>query len=336
MIKKKTLHSYNSICDALKLNFSSFCRWKNRLENNKPLISPPGPKKVPLIDDTIFKSDLKGLKHCKKRSFGTTSLYNVYKTNISRREFQYIVSMARYDTNKSHKNNMRRIEWLAPSLVWSMDDTEFGRDANGAKQYFHNMADLSSAYTFKPIAGEFACGEGISANLEYHFEKYGAPLFMKRDNGGNLNHSLVNEVLQDYFVIPLNSPTYYPQYNGSIERNQYELKMEIKNKLTPFDTCSKVHLNAYSEAAIAEMNHKPRKKLKNKTACKVFFDNKDKFKFNKRERRSIYDWIIDKTNTIFVNMRDINKNSFQSAYRIAIETWLRMKQFISNFTYCYS
>jgi len=48
-------------------------------------------------------------------------------------------------------------------------------------------------------------------------------LFLKRDNGSKLNSKEVAEVLQKYKVIPLNSPAYFPQYNGA----QREAKKEL-------------------------------------------------------------------------------------------------------------
>ena len=57
------------------------------------------------------------------------------------------------------------------------------------------------------------------------------PCFLKRDNGGNLNHRAVNEVLSEFFVLPLNSPTYYAPYNGAIEESQRGLKACLREKL---------------------------------------------------------------------------------------------------------
>jgi hypothetical protein len=56
------------------------------------------------------------------------------------------------------------------------------------------------------------------------FERFGPPLFIKRDNAGNLNHTSVNEVLEEHMVIPINSPYYTPSYNGAIEHCQGEFK----------------------------------------------------------------------------------------------------------------
>jgi hypothetical protein len=74
-----------------------------------------------------------------------------------------------------------------------------------------------------PVLSE-PCGEEIAGHLSRHFSRFGPPLFIKRDNAGNLNHTSVNEVLEEHMVIPINSPYYTPSYNGAIEHCQGEFK----------------------------------------------------------------------------------------------------------------
>lgn len=327
-LKKKTCEPYIKICDSLRLKYPTIKRWRNRIRCKQPVIRLPGPKKVQQLNAGHLEQEIKKLKHCRKRSHGSISLYQAFRNSISRREFAQMVAMARYDTYVEHQNNQRRIHWRVPGLVWSMDDTEWGYDETGRKLHLHNLQDMASSYKFSPIAGEFTCGEGIAAHLARHYKKFGPPLFQKRDNGGNLNHSEVNYTLDEYGVIPLNSPTYYPQYNGSIEVAQNEFKRTIRNKLCPFDTCPQEHFGAYAEAAVNELNQLPRRRFKHKNAWQVFFEGRNSYQFTKRQRRAIYDWILERTNYIFEKMDDENLKALQSAYRIAVETWLRMKGFI--------
>ena len=56
------------------------------------------------------------------------------------------------------------------------------------------------------------------------FHRFGPPLFLKRDNGGNLNHLTVNQVLEEAMVIPINSPVITAPYNGAVEHAQGEVK----------------------------------------------------------------------------------------------------------------
>jgi hypothetical protein len=79
--------------------------------------------------------------------------------------------------------------------------------------------DLASRYRFAPLFALALLGGEIAGHLHQLFHRHGAPLFLKRDNGSNLNCSEVNDVLVAHGVIPLNSPAYYPRYNGAMENS---------------------------------------------------------------------------------------------------------------------
>ena len=81
------------------------------------------------------------------------------------------------------------------------------------------------------MAGGFPVGEEIAGYLSDKFSRFGPPLLLKRDNGGNMNHSAVNDVLAEFFILPLNSPAYYAPYNGAIEESQREMKRCLREKL---------------------------------------------------------------------------------------------------------
>jgi len=59
------------------------------------------------------------------------------------------------------------------------------------------------------MAGGYPVGEEVAGYLSDKFDRYGAPLVLKRDNEGNMNHRGINDVLSESFVLPLNSPEYY-------------------------------------------------------------------------------------------------------------------------------
>jgi hypothetical protein len=150
------------------------------------------------------------------------------ESTVSRRELQTMVAMARHDLNILHRQNLRRIHWNVLNVAWSIDPCEYGqRDETGTKVSLNHMQDLASRYKFNPMTGDIPCGEEIYGYLVSTFNSFGAPLFFKRDNGGNLNHQTVNDVLADYFVMPVNSPVHYPPYNGAIEQTQAELKTRL-------------------------------------------------------------------------------------------------------------
>ena len=92
----------------------------------------------------------------------------------------------------------------------------------------YRCSTWASRYKFAPLVDERFTGELVAARLDELFAQHGPPLVLKRDNGSNLNSEAVNAVLSRWLVIPLNSPPYYPPYNGGIERAQRELKAALR------------------------------------------------------------------------------------------------------------
>ena len=323
-IREKTGMPYRAISNAASLPYSSFIRWQKRRKKDMPLVRQPGPVKVKPPDFSRLQQDIAQLSHGQKRSQGTSALYARYCSSISKRNLQTIVAMARHDLNTLHRQNLRRICWNVPNIAWSMDPCEYGqRDAANLKVYLNQMQDLASRYKFSPMTGHVPCGEEIAGYLSATFNRFGAPLFLKRDNGGNLNHSAVNDVLADYFVMPVNSPVHYPPYNGAIEEAQTELKNGLAVKLSYKPCCPREHLEAYASSVEHDLNHQPRPCLNGKNSCQVYFAGRTTF--TKWERRDAYDWITNLQNDILCRERV----QPQAAWRIAVEAWLNMKGFIT-------
>jgi hypothetical protein len=214
-----------------------------------------------------------------------------------------------------------------PRVAWAMDGTEYDVGLAG-KIYLCNMQDLGSRYKFLPLVGGYPVGEEIAGYLSEKFDRYGAPLVLKRDNEGNMNHAAVNEVLEEFFVLSLNSPEYYAPYNGAIEESQRELKRSLREKLVSGLADCRDHVAAYAEAAVNDLNHRIRPCLDGRTSCQVFFAPVDKPAFTKRERREIYDSIMERVERILSTMNQSGQSIRQSAWRIAVESWLKSRGFI--------
>jgi hypothetical protein len=208
-----------------------------------------------------------------------------------------------------------------------MDGTEYDVGLS-SKIYLCNMQDLGSRYKFLPLAGEYPVGEEIAGYLSEKFDRYGAPLVLKRDNEGNMNHSAVNNVLEEFFVLPLNSPEYYAPYNGAIEESQREVKSCLREKVALGIPECRCHIGAYAEAVVNDLNHRIRPCLDGRTSCQMFFAPTDKPAFTKRERREIYDTIMEKVERILSVMKQSGQDIRESAWRIALESWLRSKGYI--------
>jgi hypothetical protein len=317
-IREKTSMPYRAICGAVRVPYPSYVRWFTRRKRMDAVVRQPGPQKVGLPDFSMLNSDLVSLQHGSKRTNGTGKLYSRYASGLSRRDLRRLVEMARYDHNVLHVQNERRLEWLVPNGGWAIDITEdSNRDEMGRKVFYSHMQDLASRYKFNPMGGEIPCGEEIAGYLDATVHTFGAPLFLKRDNAGNLNHGAVNAVLADHFIIPINSPPYYPPYNGAIEQAQTELKKGLDEKLRFKPGCNYEHLEMYAATVENDLNHKPRPCLDGKISCRVYFDNKQSF--SKWERSEAYEWISNLRNDILCGTIDVQP---EAAWRIAVENWL--------------
>jgi hypothetical protein len=326
-MKKRTGMPYGMICKTLQLPLASFNRWRCRMRENVVFIKRPGPKKVEPFDPSVLDTEIRLLDHGVKRSAGTIELYRRYRFSVSRRELAWMVEWVRQDLKADRRAHLRRIEWLTPGIVWAMDFTEYDLSLAG-KIYLHNTQDLGSRYKFLPMVGGYPIGEEVAGYLSEKFDRYGAPLVLKRDNGGNMNHLAINEVLSESFVLPLNSPGYYAPYNGAIEESQREVKESMREKLAlGLPDCSD-HLAAYAEAAVNDLNHRIRPCLSGKTSCQMFFGSADKPVFTKRERRGIYDWVMERVERILSTMNQSGQVVRESAWRIAVESWLRSRGYI--------
>jgi hypothetical protein len=326
-MKEQTRMPYEVICGTLHLSLGSFNRWRERIRRDKIIINRPGPKKVEPFDPSVLDGEIRLLGHATKRSAGTTELYQRHRFSVSRRELARMVKRVRQDLESDRRAHLRRIQWLTPGVVWAMDGTEYDVGLTG-KIYLCNMQDLGSRYKFLPMAGRYPVGEEIAGYLSEKFDRYGAPLVLKRDNEGNMNHSAINDVLSESFVLPLNNPEYYAPYNGAIEESQREVKRCLRDKLaldlsTPGD-----HITAYAEAAVNDLNHRHRPCLDGRTSCQLFFESANKPTFSKRERRDIYDIIMEKAERILSAMNQSGQLIRESAWRIALESWLKARGFI--------
>lgn len=327
-MKKRTEIPYGAICKTLQLPLSNFNRWRLRIQRNEAVLKRPGPKKVVPFNGSALETEIRWLDHGWKRSVGATELYQRYRFSVSRRELGRMIEQVRRDLASDYRRRLRRVEWQRPWVAWAMDGTEYDVGLS-SKIYLCNMQDLGSRYKFLPLAGEYPIGEEIAGYLSEKFDRYGAPLVLKRDNEGNMNHSAVNNVLEEFYVLPLNSPAYYAPYNGAIEESQREVKQCLREKLPSDITDLQNHIAAYAEAGVNDLNHRIRPCLNGRTSCQAFFESGSRPAFTKRDRREIYDTIMEKVERILSAMNQSGQAIKESAWRIAVESWLKSRGFIN-------
>lgn len=309
-----------------EVSYPTFMRWNSRYESGAELVSVPGPKKIERLELDALRNDVFRLGFGPKRTSGTGGIHRKYRNQISRRDLDAIISESRREALDERLSLMRRITWNTPRSVWSMDVTEAA--VNGGKVFVNLLQDMSSKYKLHSISDyEAPCGEEIAGQLALAFGKNGPPLFLKRDNGGNLNHAAVQDVLERHMVIPFNSPPYYPKFNGSVENANCEMKKEESFALVrELEAYKGDELSLYTDNVLNCLNHKKRGALGGKCACLVFFGS-EKLNVTRRDRKEIYEWIIEQKLEIKEELGDGIRD--EKATRLAIETWLLLNGHIT-------
>ena len=317
-LKSSYSMTYSSIAEQFGISYTTLMRWKRRLSSGKPAVARPGPKKVEPLNLGELDQKIHDLNHGKKRSRGAGRVYGAFRGAVSRRDLARMVSMVRNENNRKQAARKYQITWLKPNLAWAMDDCRKTDVCESDKLHLHNMSDLCSRYKFHPLASSvLPCGEEVAGHLDHLFTRFGAPLFCKRDNGGNLNHFAVNDVLKEAYVIPINSPPYKAPYNGAIEHTQGEFKDYLRRWGWKANTIDEFSLLA--ETAAHVLNHRQRRSLNGQTSCSVYFGD-DQIRYNKRRRKSIYNWIRDLAAEISIQAGKTKITA--TAWRVASKQWL--------------
>jgi len=335
---------YRTLSRMTGVPHRSIQRWREWQGRGVPLLSFPGPKKVAPLEIENLMADLLALAHGHRRTAGTGALYTEFRDQLSRRVLGEVVSGLRKEYFHIKAALQRRILWQTPGLVWSMDDMEmnwlelgFG-DFDPAKVFWHQVRDLGSRRQFPSlVTTALAPGVVVAERLARLFRKYGPPLFIKRDNGGNLNHAAVDKELSDFMVIPINSPPYYPPYNGGIEKSQREFKTELRgifqDRPWPVkgveDALSLVQLG--TKTVWHELNQWRRPCLQGRTANLVFEVGKQnrRYYYDQRQRRAVFDELRTMAAMSMAETKLTGRRAADAAWRLAVETWLRREGHIT-------
>jgi hypothetical protein len=278
-----------------------------------------------------IKSDIKhsGVDFKKKRTKGINNLYQQkYKHCFNENFFRQLIKEIKAEVRRESKQSNIAIKWKKPMIAWAVDDTEDVRSVDGKRLFIHNIKDLASQYILTPLGGRFTKGIDVAKNLESLFIQHGAPLVFKRDNGSNLNCKEVNNVLEKYHVIDLNSPPYYSKYNGSIENANNLIKKQ--RKLQNLNSLTEPMHDLSAKLAAQELNHKKRRSLKGKNPCTVFFHEREAFyPFNKSQRKEIYNDLIQTTVETMQQLNCSNKRVWKTAWRKTVEAFLLKQCYIN-------
>lgn len=315
--------SFKAACLQLALPYGSGLRWRRRL-GREALVKKPGPPKLQPLPVGELREAIRTLSFGPQRTRGAGALYARYRDSLSRRDLHGYLNEVRLELRGLQQDLERRVEWLLPGSVWSLDDTKAALLPQ-ARGMSHLLYDLGGRFNLRVLGAETMTeGERVAWNLEEAFEIFGAPLFLKRDNGRNLNAAPVNEVLGRFSVIPLNSPAYYPPYNGAIEKEQDLMKIRLMARVGADTVLSPREYRLECELSGQELNHRRRRVLGGRTPCAAFEAGRRlvRLDYNRRKREEVFkeirDLAVDITRLAEQN-RDMDP---ETAFRYAAETWM--------------
>jgi transposase InsO family protein len=316
-MKRKTGLPWRQLCDMVP--YASVMRWRQRQQHGLPLWQQPGPKKSVPINWAELYPLLRQMEHGRVRTRGTGKLYEQFAASLSRRQLAGLVQDYRQDQLAS----MKRIHWLWAGVAWSCDATEYGPD--GCQ--IIPVQDLASRYRLAPLVADRLDGRQIAAHLESLFRKHGAPLFLKRDNGSPFNHQQVDEVLARFRVLPLNNPPRFPRYNGAMEKSIRDFKAALAKRLSNEAKVPLV-MSLAAEVTAHELNHRPRRCLKGRTACAVFHDDAQRLRWTKRQRQTIFRLLLQQFGAMIGKTAKGHQPSPATLWRVTVESWLRCQGLI--------
>lgn len=310
--------SWRQLCYEL-LPCATVLRWRARAQAGKPVVQTPGVKKKQTVDLQTVKSKIAQLVHRRRRTSGTTALYEQFADSLSRRRFQELVAQERQNI----VDDMKRIQWLLPGAAWSLDTTEYGPQ----KIKITPLRDLASKYQLPtPLVEPREDGKKIALYLDLMFKQEGAPMFLKRDWGSPLNSAEVDEVLAAHQVLPLNSPPGYPRYNGSIERGMRDLHHALDERLL---NSLKVPMSIEVELATHQLNHRQLRSLGRRTPCQVYHDPSRRLRLHGASRQRIFREVFEQFWHCLQCMPVRNPHTTRAVWRLVVETWLRRQGWIT-------
>jgi len=179
-----------------------------------------------------------------------------------------------------------RYDVTAPGVMWSEDGAGFKE--RGRKKELLVVQDECSRFKInhRLVAGP-AQTEDVVEYLREAFTTHEPPLVLKHDGDSVFQSERVKDLLDEYGVVDLKGPPYYPEYNGKKERSIRDIKS--------YERAMRRHgvggsLQKRLDETISDLNdHRPRPVLGGRTAREVFESDRgrlpDRWRFRREVRR---------------------------------------------------
>ena len=196
---------------------------------------------------------------------------------------------------------------------------------------------LASGYEFVPLWDEAVTpGALLAAHLEWLFDRHGAPVVLKRDHGSNLNHEAVNAVLKRYGVLALNSPPYWPRYNGSRERGVRLFKEGLAHWFGSKPDATAVDLADGIELVRLCSNQRPRRRWAGLDPSTLLRSGQEAVReYDQVQRERTAQWVreeAERQGRLNSTLKETQKRSQRTVgalWRRAVETWLQNQNIIT-------
>jgi transposase len=206
-------HDIGRAAHALGVGIKTLRRWLSRLINGLPLIQrrggvrrPGPPASEQQVRGTVI--ELHGL-------VGAESLARSVE-GVSRRRAAELKHEVLTEVERARKAECARVEITEPGAVRAFDAMHLARG------FALNAADACVPYRTSCVHTDAYDADQVAAVLEADFRAHGAPLVLRDDCARCHTAPAVMSVLHDHRVALLQSPPYYPQYNGQHERQNRE------------------------------------------------------------------------------------------------------------------
>ena len=310
--------SWRSLCRGT-VPYSSLMHWKKRIRSGQAPVFKRGPRKVEPLDLEQFRREVAALPHGRRRTHGTSALYERWQKHVSRREVLRMA--ARFRQEKAQ--DLQRVLWLLPGLTWSIDGTQCERNCKIVP-----VQDLASHYRLPPLLSSREDGREIAEHLEKLFAQFGPPLLLKKDNGSPYNNQFVDQLLHRHSVLPLNSPPQYPRYNGSAEKGMRDLKDALFDRLLHQEARLDAATASHLEATIQELNHRSSRSLNGQTPCEFFHNRACRWQANVRQRQQILRLLLTNYWETIAKVPNPTQPRCAAHWRHTVESWLRCQGLI--------
>ena len=315
------------LCRGLGLSYPSYRRWCQRQARGVPLLRAAGPRKLgPLPMDALI-DDLQALVHRPRRTRATGALYARWRGYVGRRPLQGLVNARRHAWLRGRRQWLQRVRWRLPQLAWAIDATEYPHDAAGRRLVHVVVQDLATAFQFEPLLVLNLSGTEAAGYLGQLFRRHGAPLFLKRDNGGVFNTPEVNALLAQAGVLPLNSPVHCARYNGAIEHGIGEIKAQWRACAVPGRLWEPERARPYVRFFVHRHNQVWRRSLGGRSATAAYFHDR-RARWTRARRHAIFAWISARAKRTLRAMEAPGHRDVRRAWRDAVESWLRRQGLI--------